>query len=104
MEKEKQGLLGRMDRRNMIKGLATVPFLGAFAIAWWRKRKKDHYLQHSLLKELNMDASAPYVPPSPDKDKTIRLGIIGYGGRGSHLVRGAGTDPGMERGCTGQSR
>ena len=90
MENNKQGLFGRMDRRNMLKGLATVPFLGAFAIGWWRKRRKEHYLQHSLLKELNMDASAPEIPPSPSRDKIIRLGIIGYGGRGAHLIRGAG--------------
>jgi len=90
MENNKQGLFGRMDRRNMLKGLATVPFLGAFAIGWWRKRRKEHYMQNSLLKELNMDASAPEIPPSPSRDKIIRLGIIGYGGRGAHLIRGAG--------------
>ena len=44
MENNKQGLFGRMDRRNMLKGLATVPFLGAFAIGWWRKRRKEHYI------------------------------------------------------------
>ena len=79
-----------MDRRNMLKGLATVPLLGAFAIAWWRKRRRDNYLKNLMLGELKIDASSPSIPPSPPKDKTIRLGIIGYGGRGSHLVRGAG--------------
>ncbi len=80
----------KIDRRNMLKGLATVPFLGAFAIAWWRKRRKDHYLRNTLLDELKIDASAPEIPPSPPKDRIIRLGIIGYGIRGTQLVRAAG--------------
>lgn len=90
MEREKDPLTGKMDRRNMLKGLAGIPLLGAFAIAWWRKRRKDHYLRNVFLKELNIDSSAPEIPPSPPNDKLIRLGIIGAGGRGSHLLRAAG--------------
>ncbi len=86
----KDPLTGRMDRRNMLKGLAGIPFLGAFAIAWWRKRRKDHYLKNVYLHELNMDSSAPVIPPSPPRDKVIRLGIVGTGGRGLDLMRAAG--------------
>jgi len=90
MENEKDPLKGNMDRRNMLKGLTGIPLLGAFAIAWWRKRRKDHYLKNIYFKELDIDSSPPEIPASPSKDKLIRLGIIGPGGRGSHLMRSAG--------------
>jgi predicted dehydrogenase len=90
MNGDKNPLNGRMDRRKMLRGLAGIPFLGAFAIAWWRKRKKDHYLKNVFLSELDLDATAPAFPPSPPKNRTIRLGIIGAGGRGTYLLRAAG--------------
>jgi predicted dehydrogenase len=89
-----KGLSGRIGRRDMLKGLATVPFLGAFALAWWQKRKKDHFRSNTILKELDITSVAPPALPSPAATPRIRLGIIGYGGRGAHLVRGAGfADP-----------
>ncbi len=87
---KKDALTGKMDRRNMLRGLAGIPFLGAFAIAWWRKRRKDHYLRNVFLRELEMDSEAPFIPPSPPADKVVRLGIIGTGGRGLDLMRAAG--------------
>jgi len=89
-----RGLTGGMDRRDMLKGLATIPVLGAFALAWWQKRRKDHILSDSIISELNITSSAPPAVPSPAATPKIRLGIIGYGGRGAHLVRGSGfADP-----------
>ncbi len=90
MEKEKDPITGKMDRRNMLKGLAGIPLMGAFAIAWWRKRRRDHYLKNIIVTELDIDSSAPVIPPSPSRDKVLRLGIIGAGSRGAHLLRGAG--------------
>jgi predicted dehydrogenase len=94
MEGEKNPLTGKIDRRNMLRGLAGIPFLGAFAIAWWRKRRKDHFLKNVFLGELDLDASAPHFPPSPPKNRTVRLGIIGIGIRGTQLMQAAGfADP-----------
>ena len=76
----------RFSRRNLLKGLAGVPILGA---AWWAgasssvsKRRESQ----EILDMLDINASAP-PPTGAMTGDPIRVGIIGYGGRGSHLVR-----------------
>ena len=39
-------------RRDMLKGLATVPFLGALFLAWWNRRRKEHWLNENIFNEI----------------------------------------------------
>ena len=79
-----------MNRRDLLKGMATVPVLGAFAYGTWRKRKQDHLRNHKLAKELNMSPdSLDYTPFKHDGD-TIRIGLVGFGIRGTQLMKAAG--------------
>jgi predicted dehydrogenase len=79
-----------MKRRDLLKGMATVPVLGAFAFTWYKKRSYDRYLKNNILEEIQLKATAPILPSAGPMDKQVRLGIIGYGIRGKHLVRAAG--------------
>lgn len=85
-----------MKRRDLIKGLAAVPVLGVFAAAWYKKHQYDKYLKSNILEEIRLKATPPELPLTGPMDKTIRLGIIGYGIRGKHLARAAGfAHPGL---------
>ncbi len=79
-----------MKRRDLLKGLATIPVLGAFAFAWYKKRHYDNYLKSNILEDIKLKATAPELPVGGPMDKQIRLGLIGYGIRGKHLARAAG--------------
>ncbi len=79
-----------MKRRDLLKGLATVPILGAFTFAWYKKRQYDQYLKSNILEGIRLKASAPELPVTGSSDRLIRLGLIGYGIRGKHLARAAG--------------
>jgi len=80
----------RMNRRDLLKGFATLPVIGAFAYGAWKKRRWDHIRSHKLSRELNMNTgSLEYKRYAHDGD-TIRLGIIGYGIRGTQLMKAAG--------------
>ncbi len=93
-EKENSSTGNNMKRRDLLKGLATVPVLGAFAYGTWRKRRQDHIRSHKLIKELNMSSGSIDYTPFKHDGQTIRLGIIGPGGRGGYLMRSAGfVDP-----------
>ena len=85
----KEELLGRFSRRKLLKGLAGIPILGA---AWWvgasntvRKRKE----RDAILNALDIHAGSP-PPTGPMSGAPLRIGIIGFGGRGQHLVRSLG--------------
>jgi predicted dehydrogenase len=92
-DKEKKSSANKMNRRDVIKGLATVPVLGAMAYGTWRKNRQDHIRSHKLAKELNMSTgNLEYSPFKHDGD-TLRIGIIGYGIRGSQLMKAAGFAP-----------
>ena len=79
-----------MGRRDLIKGLATIPVMGAFAAAWFRKNSVEQQLKKNLLEVVNL-TSEPVELGSPTGDaKPLRLGIIGYGIRGRHLLRATG--------------
>lgn len=80
----------QIKRRDMLKGLATIPFLGALLLAWWNKRRKEHYLNKAIFNEIKISTKISEEGTVVPKDKKIRLGIIGFGIRGEQLLRGAG--------------
>ncbi len=81
-----------INRRDLLKSIATVPFLGAMFYGLYRKKKYEDYIRGNLADELNLNYEPPevyqYKPQS--SDKPLRIGIIGNGSRGSHLLRSAG--------------
>ena len=79
-----------LDRRELLKGLATLPAIAAFFVSLWAKLRRDALKKSNLLQDLVKEKQAPPVVSSTGTSDYIRIGIIGYGGRGGHLVRGAG--------------
>jgi predicted dehydrogenase len=79
-----------MNRRDLIKGLATVPVLGALAYGVWRKRSQDHIRSHKLAKELNMSSGNLEFSHYKHDGDAIRIGMIGFGIRGPQLMKAAG--------------
>ncbi len=89
-EKENSTPANNMNRRDLLKGFATVPVIGALAYGTWRKRRMEHIRSHKLARELNMSTgSIEYIPYKHDGEK-IRIGLIGYGIRGTQLMQAAG--------------
>ena len=89
-DKNKNTSGSKMNRRDVLKGLATVPVLGAMAYGTWRKTKQDHIRNHKLSRELNMSAEEQDYKVYKHDGDTIRIGIIGYGIRGTQLMKAAG--------------
>jgi predicted dehydrogenase len=79
-----------MNRRDLLKGLATVPVLGALAYGTWRKRRQEHIRSHRMASELKMSTGNLEFSPYKHDGDAIRLGIIGYGIRGTQLMQAAG--------------
>lgn len=78
-----------LGRRDLIKGLAALPVLGFFGLGAWAKSSNDKSLKNNILNELNVEA-APPPPSGPMAGDPIRIGIIGFGIRGTQLMRAAG--------------
>ena len=79
-----------LERRHLLKGLATVPVAGVFLVNLWRKMSRDKAKKANLLSDLIQKKSAPAIIKTISNSRHLNIGIVGYGGRGSHLVRGAG--------------
>ncbi len=79
-----------IGRRDLLKGLATIPVLGIFAYGIYRRRKLESIYRNNLLEELNLGPAPVPLLRQVNKEKVIRLGIIGFGIRGRHLLRAAG--------------
>jgi predicted dehydrogenase len=80
---------GSWSRRDILKGLGSIPILGS---VWWAganftsKARED---REQILNTLNIDAAPP--PPSGSMSgDPIRVGIIGFGIRGPQLCRSLG--------------
>ena len=85
-----------INRREALLGLATVPVAGAFVITANAKHGRDAALQQealrkktAILAEIDVVASPP---PSvgPMTGDPLRVGVIGFGGRGEWLTAGLG--------------
>jgi predicted dehydrogenase len=82
---------GKLRRRELLKNLATIPVLGAFAYAVYRKRRFDRLLKESgLYGTMDMNIKVPEAVPVKSGGKLIRLGLIGNGIRGKQLAAAAG--------------
>jgi len=83
-----------IPRRDVLKGLAGIPVFGYFFYRFFRKKSMDNYKRKEILDELGIsEQQAPAVVTTTTGKKPgqlIRLGIIGYGGRGESLIRSAG--------------
>ncbi len=79
----------KINRRDALLGLATIPVVGAFFLSTSAKSRHDESLKQNILKELNVDAVTP-PDTGPMSGDPIRIGIIGYGIRGEQLARGLG--------------
>lgn len=75
-------------RREALKTLATIPVLGAMAYGVYQKSR--HELNNKLAGNIFNFESLPAVMDRQVDGKTIRLGIIGFGIRGSQLMQALG--------------
>lgn len=81
-------------RRDFLKGLAAIPFLGYFAfnfranIAREAKTKQKDFL--SLMGIESLDAPKIKLLPSVNYSNLIRIGLIGNGWRGEQLLQSFG--------------
>lgn len=78
-----------VNRRDVLKGLASIPFIGVLGWAYHKKQTIDFATRNKILEELKVKAKAPTTTGSMSGG-IIRLGIIGAGGRGRDLMRAAG--------------
>lgn len=80
----------KISRRDALKGLATVPVVGAVAYGAISKSHYEHKINRLISEELGMSpAEADYTLPPPGS-REIRIGIIGFGIRGKQLVQALG--------------
>jgi predicted dehydrogenase len=79
----------KIDRRDVLKGLATLPVLGILGASVIAKKNHAEKQKAIILNELNIEAALP-PPVGLMEGDPIRLGIIGYGIRGEQLVQAAG--------------
>ncbi len=74
-------------RRDALKTLATIPVLGAMAYGVYKKDKNER--SKRLAADMFRFEEKPVPPPVID-GKKIRIGIIGYGIRGTQLMQALG--------------
>jgi predicted dehydrogenase len=81
-----------ISRRDIIKGLITLPAVGGVLYSAYQKRKYESVLKSSLFSEIGVNTNLnPSSQSNPiDRNRQIRVGIIGFGIRGEQLVRAAG--------------
>lgn len=79
----------KWSRRDILKGLSGIPFLGT---VWWAGASFSKNIQKEkskILETLNIDAVLPPPTGSMSGDP-VRVGIIGFGIRGNQLCRALG--------------
>lgn len=76
----------KFDRRDVLKGLSTVPALGLFGYAWKRKREHDRVQQAA--------ASAGEAAPPPNLSE-INVALLGAGAQGDVLLTAMLRIPGL---------
>ena len=82
-ETEKDMSPKKIGRRDILKGLATIPIVGAFGYGVYKKEKYYNTLNSKLLDELDIDIQEQKGLNIPT-DKKIRIGVVGFGSTSSY--------------------
>ncbi len=80
----------QISRRDLIKGLATLPIAGAVVYGAYKKRHFEKILNRTIADELGISSSQPQATPVKSGGKEIRIGLIGFGIRGKQLAKALG--------------
>ncbi len=76
-------------RRDTLKTLATIPFLGAMAYGVYKKKKLESSSNEGA-KLFHIKPKNSGIPPLSESERPIRIGFIGHGIRGKQLLRSLG--------------
>ncbi len=78
----------KLSRRDILAGLAALPVLGVVGYGLLRNKADAEKRNSSLLSDIKPDIQNG-IPPLIE-GKTLRIGIIGSGGRGGYLMKALG--------------
>lgn len=79
---------GKLSRRDILAGLAALPIVGVIGYGLLRNKSEAEKRNSSLLSDLKPEIQKG-IPPLIE-GKTLRIGIIGSGGRGGYLMKAMG--------------
>ncbi|NCC72015.1 MAG: Gfo/Idh/MocA family oxidoreductase [Sphingobacteriia bacterium] len=79
---------GKYSRRDILAGLASVPVIGLLGYGLVKNISDRQKKQSPLLDDL--ESVMPKGIPAIVEGETIRLGIVGVGGRGRYLLKALG--------------
>ena len=83
-----------IKRRTLLKSLLGLPVLGLFGLELAQKWTYDHEKKSRIIKDLGLDNLKTYStvnsPVEGSKGDLLRIGVIGFGTRGSQHVKGLG--------------
>jgi len=81
-----------MERRDFVRGLASLPVLGGFIATVLSKRWHDKSSQNKIFSDLEIDPDMfqTGAPTDGKMGDPIRLGIIGVGSRGKSILEALG--------------
>lgn len=81
----------KINRRDILKGLATTPILGVFAYDFYKKKALAKLKNKAVHFNLGISNENP-KPQEANKNngELVRIGIVGVGGRGTALLKALG--------------
>ncbi|MFZ4549466.1 MAG: Gfo/Idh/MocA family protein, partial [Bacteroidales bacterium] len=85
---KKENEAGKLSRRDIIAGLAALPIVGLVGYGLLRNKSEAAKRNSSLLIDIKPEIQTG-IPPLIE-GKTLRIGIIGSGGRGGYLMKALG--------------
>lgn len=86
-QKDYQSNDKKFNRRDIMKGLATLPFLGVVGYGLWKGKQLYSSMNRKLLEGVHIALPAEMGAVEGEK---IRIGIVGFGGRAAYLAKALG--------------